>query len=198
MEYVQIAVDKRSITGSNAVRRLRRAGHVPGVLYGLGRPNLLISIADKELDRFRRAASHLVELKMGDKTRHAILREMQIDSLSDRVLHIDLDRVADDIEIEDVCTIEFKGRAKGTTEGGVFQPLSESVRVRALPKDLPGTLLLDVTDLGVGDAIRVGDLEFAAGVTVLDEAESLICQVGLPKAVAEETEEGEEAVEPAV
>ena len=199
MEYVQISVDKRTESGGGAVRRLRRAGQVPGILYGLGRPNLMIAIADKELDRFRRSESHLVELKMGDKTRHAILRELQIDSLSDRVLHVDLSRVADDIEIEDTCRIEFKGRAKGTGEGGVFQPLSESIRVRALPKNLPGSILLDITELALGDAIRVSDLELPGDVVVLDAPEALICQVSTPKATADDLEDevaGEDAVEP--
>ena len=200
MEYVQIEVQTRSEKGTAAVRRLRADGTVPGVLYGLGRPNLDLAVSERELRRFLGSGSHLVELKMGDKVRHAILRELQVDPLTDELLHVDLGRVADDVEIQDTCGLVMKGRAKGSSEGGQFQALLEEIEVRALPRYLPGTLTVDITELGVGDAVHVRDLVLPAEVVVLTPGDELVCHVTLPKAeaapAAEPTAEGEAAAAP--
>ena len=197
MDYVQIEVKTRDMRGSRAVRRMRQDGRVPGVLYGLGRPNLELDVGEKELRKFLASGSHLVELKMGDKARHAILRELQVDPLTDQIQHFDFGRVADDVEIEDTCAIFTKGRPKGSGEGGLFQALLETIAVRALPRHLPGSITLDVTDLGLGDAIHVRDLKLPAEVTVITPADELVCHVTLPKAEAAAPAEGAEGDEAA-
>lgn len=197
MDYVQIEVKTRDARGSRAMRRMRQDGRVPGVLYGLGRPNLELDVGEKELRRFLASGSHLVELKMGDKARHAILRELQVDPLTDRIQHFDFGRVADDVAIEDTCAVVTKGRPKGASEGGLFQALLEMVTVKALPRHLPGSITLDVTDLGLGEAIHVRDLKLPADVTVLTPGDELVCHVTLPKAEAAAPAEGAEAAEAA-
>lgn len=182
MEYVQIPVDRRESKGSASMRRLRAAGRVPGVLFGQGRPNLELEVSEKELRRFLDSGSHLVELKMGDKVRHAILRELQVHPLTDRILHFDLGRVADDVAIEDDCRIVTKGRAKGTVEGGVFQSVLDRVRVRALPRDLPGQIVVDVTGLAVGDAIHARDLVLGDGVVLVTPPDETVCHCVVPRA----------------
>lgn len=193
MEYVEIEVAVREKTGTSAVRRMRRDGVVPSVLYGMGRPNIHLAIARSEFERFLRSGSHLVQLRMGDKKRSAILREMQVDALSDDLLHADFTRVSDDIEIEDSCHLIFKGRAKGTSEGGVFMTFSESIQVRALPRDLPGEITIDISDMALGDSVRAGDVPLAEGVSLITDEQETLCQVSSPKAEAEpEVAEGEE------
>ncbi|MGE0190990.1 MAG: 50S ribosomal protein L25 [Planctomycetota bacterium] len=200
MDYVKIEVKTRDKRGSRAMRRMRQDGRVPGVLYGLGRPNLELDVGEKELRRFLASGSHLVELKMGDKARHAILRELQLDPLTDQIQHFDFGRVADDVEIEDTCAIVTKGRPKGSSEGGLFQALLESIDVKALPRHLPGSITLDVTELGLGDAVYVRDLKLASEVSVLTPGDELVCHVTLPKveaAAPAEAAEGAEGAEAA-
>ena len=192
MEYVQIEVARREEKGTTAVNRLRRAGILPGVLYGSGRPNLDLSIQRSEFERFLRSGSHLIRLRMGENVRSAILREVQVDPLTDDYLHADFTRVSDDVEIEDSCHLIFKGRAKGTTEGGVFQSLLEYVQVKALPRDLPGEVILDISELLVGDALRAADVPFEAGVTLITSADETLCQVTSPKAAVEDEEAEDE------
>lgn len=192
MEYVQIEVATREEKGTTAVSRLRRAGVLPGVLYGMGRPNLDLSIAVSEFERFLRSGSHLVQLRMGEDVRSAILREVQVDPLTDGYLHADFTRVSDDVEIEDSCHIVFKGRAKGTAEGGVFQSLSESIQVRALPRNLPGEITIDITELELGDGVYARDVPLGEGITLLTGGDEPLCQVTSPKAVAVEEEESAE------
>jgi large subunit ribosomal protein L25 len=193
MEFITIEVEQREERGSRAMHRLRHAARVPGVLYGLGRRNLPLTVPQDALERFLHSGSHLVELKMGEATRDAILREVQTDPLTDRVLHVDFQRVEKDALVEDDVPVVFKGTAKGVVEGGVFQGLIAHLSVRARPRDLPREILLDVTGLGIGDEIKVADIELPAGVSFAEETDRLVahCVYAAKKtAVAEEGEAG--------
>ena len=192
MEFIQIQVEQREARGSRAMHRMRREARVPAVLYGLGRRNLPLTMPAEALDRFLRSGSHLVELEMGGETRDAILREVQVDPLTDKVLHVDFQRVEKDAPVEDEVPVVFKGTAKGMSEGGLFQTLRDLLRVSARPRDLPREILIDVSPLGVGDEIRVQDVKVSEGVTLLDDAEALVAHCVPLKEVVEEEETSEE------
>jgi large subunit ribosomal protein L25 len=191
MEFIQIAVEHREETGKGPMRRLRRAGKVPGVLYGLGRRNLPLTIPQEEVDRFLKTGSHLVELRMGENKRQAIIREVQHDTLSDEILHIDFHRVDADVEIETNVLIEWKGEAPGAKEGGVFQGLMETIHVRSRPADLPRVIIIEIDSLGVGDSIHLSDVALPERVVAVGADDALVCQVVVPKVTAEETAEDE-------
>jgi large subunit ribosomal protein L25 len=193
MEFIQIQVAERSESGKGAIGRLRRAGHVPGVLYGLARRNLPLSIPGEELERFLKTRSHLVELRMGDQTRAAILREVQLDPISEQVLHVDFVRVDKDLEIEDHVPIVFKGIAKGTAEGGIFQSLTEDLEVRCRPQLIPAEIVIDVSGLGVHDGIHVKDIPLPEGVAHVGEPDDLVCHVVPVREEAAAAEPGAEA-----
>jgi large subunit ribosomal protein L25 len=193
MEFIQIEVAVREELGTAHARRIRRAGNVPAVLYGMKRPNLQLSIAEEEMQRFLKTGSHLVELRLGDKTRPAILREIQQDPVSDEILHVDFHRVDHDVEVDDHVHVHFKGRAAGEKEGGVFQTLKETIHVRCRPKLLPEEFLLEIAEMHVGDTLKVSQLEVPAGVTILDDPDDLVAQVAIPKRVAAVEVPAEEA-----
>lgn len=188
MEFFQIQVSRREETGKGPIRRLRGEGLVPGILYGLGRPNLPLKIPTGELTRFLDNPSHLVELHMGDKARQAIVREVQVDPLTDAILHVDFHRVEEGAEVEDHVRIVYKGTAIGTTKGGVFQALEEALFIRSTPRDLPAEFLVDVAHLEFGDAVLARDVALPKGVTLLTAEETILAQVAAPKRVAVEEE----------
>ena len=201
MEFIQIEVREREERGTAAMNRIRRSGGVPAVLYGLQRRNLPLTIPSRELARFIDSGSHLLELKMGGETRDAILREVQQDPLTDEILHVDLLRVDKDRRIEDSVPIRYKGTAVGTREGGLFQPLMDRLAVTARPRDLPDEILLDISDLHVGDAFYVRDVTLPDTVTCDLDADELIAHVVAVRGLAEEDEAaegGEPAGEPEV
>src|SRR5688500_2745478 len=177
MDFVQIEVARREKSGTSQSARLRNAGQVPIVLYGLRKDTLPLSVADADLDRFLRTGNRLVELSMGGNTRPAILREVQYDPISDRVLHVDFLRVDKDAEIEDSVPIVYKGRAKGASEGGVFQALRDHLDVRSRPRDLPREIVLEIDHLGVHDSIHAKEVPLPAGVTLVGSPELLLCTV---------------------
>ncbi|MDJ0523072.1 MAG: 50S ribosomal protein L25 [Planctomycetota bacterium] len=193
MEFIQIEVSQRDALGTANANRIRREGNIPAVLYGMQKRNLSLTIAQTEVDRFLRTGSHLVELRLGDQVRPAILREMQVDATTDEILHIDFNRVDQDVEVETDIPVNFKGHAAGEREGGVFQTLENTVSVRARPGDLPSEYLIDISEMALGDSVTVGSLEERPGVTLTQLPETVIAQVTMPKAVAEEPAEGEVA-----
>jgi large subunit ribosomal protein L25 len=185
MEFITIDVAPRDTNGKGHARRLRREGRVPAILYGLGRPNRGLSISYDEMDRFLKTGSRLVELKLGEKTQQALLRDLQYDPLTDDILHVDLVRVDPNAEIEAQVKIEFKGIAKGLSEGGVFEAILGEVVVRATPARLPKGILVDVTDVALNHAIMVKDLQLPEGVKVLrHRPEDHVCHVVVQKVVS--------------
>lgn len=201
MEFIQIEVKRREDLGSSNARRLRRDGWVPANLYGLGRPNLNMALQIDDVERFLASDSHLIELRMADKTRPAIVREVQQDALTDDILHLDFNRVDADQKLEDDVRIEFKGRPKGEQEGGMLSVISEVIRVQCKPLDIPGPITIDISNLALGENISAGDVPLPENVELVSESDETLVTIALPKAAASEDEgeegEGEDAT-PAV
>lgn len=189
MEFVQIEVTERETRGSKHARRQRRAGYVPAVLYGLGRKNLSLTISEEEVRRFLRTGSHLLELRLGDQTRPAIMREVQHDPVTDEILHIDFHRVDKDAEIEDDVHLTYKGVAKGAREGGLFLAIEESVTVRCRPHLIPSEIIVDVSGLAIGDAVHASDLTVPEGVTLVTPADAVLAHVQMPRLAPEPSAE---------
>ncbi len=177
MDFLQITVSKREKLGSGHSVRLRQTGHVPVVLYGNKKDTLSLTVSEADLQRFLRSGNRLVELRLGETARTAIVREVQFDPLTDAVLHADFVRVEKDQEIEDRVPLVFKGRAKGTTEGGIFQALRDALMVRCRPLDLPREIVVEVDHLGVHQGIHAGDVKLPAGVVLKTPAQALLCTV---------------------
>jgi len=191
MEFITIEVAKRENLGTAESNRLRRQDQIPAVLYGMKRPNIELSISKNEILRFLRTGSHLVELKLGDKSRPAILREKQVDASTDRILHLDFVRVDDTHEIETEVPLNWKGRAKGEGEGGVFAAMYSSVVVRAMPRALPRQYTIDISELGVNETITLGDVEQREGVSFIEDLGTVIANCVEPKADADSDDEDE-------
>jgi large subunit ribosomal protein L25 len=185
MEFIQIEVAERAERGRGAMGRLRRGGQIPAVLYGLQRRTLPLTIPATALEQFLRSGSHLVELSMGGQTRAAILREVQMDPVTDAILHVDFVRVDKDHEIEDDVHVVFRGVAKGASEGGVFHVNRDSLRVRCRPRDIPREIVLDISGLAVGDAIHVRDVAAPPGVVFVGSPDAVVCQVMVYREVVE-------------
>src|SRR5207248_2385691 len=147
-ERVKLEVQDRESRGTCEARRLRREGLVPGIL-------------DVVLD--------------GQKTpHHAILKAYQQDPLRGSVIHVDLHEVRLDQPIQAQVAVHLVGEPRGVTEGGVLSQVNREVRVEGLPMDIPDHLELDVSDMGLGDTMRLADLPPREGVTYLDDPEEIV------------------------
>jgi len=183
MKTIELAVEKRSTIGKGEARRSRAAGKIPAVVYGAGKPNVPISVDRKALsDVFREGAGEnaifLLKLAGSDQSRHAMIREMQRDPVSRKPVHIDFVRVLMDVKIQVEVPIEVVGVAKGVkVDQGILDLVTREIEIECLPTDIPAHIAVDVTELGIGDAIRVSDLKPVAGVTIVDNPEKVVVHV---------------------
>jgi large subunit ribosomal protein L25 len=190
-ERTKLLVAQREGLGSAESRRLRKDGHIPGVLYGSGEP-VAISIAERELRRALTGAAGLhsildVEIDGKGETHASILKEYQVDPVRGKVTHVDLQEVRLDRTIQASVTVLLLGGedAPGVREGGVLsQPLRE-VTVEALPLEVPEHIDLDVSGMDIGATLRISDLAAPEGVTFLDESETVVATVTAPTKVLE-------------
>ena len=193
-ERTKLIVAARSDLGSRESRRLRAQGLIPGVLYGRGKP-VAITIAERELRRALTGSAGLhsildVEIDGTGSTHASILKDYQVDAVRGGVTHVDLQEVRLDQPITASVTIHLLGaeESPGVREGGVAaQPLRE-LSVEALPLEIPEHFNLDVSQLSIGDVLRVSDIQAPEGVTVLDDPETVVATVAAPSRIVEAEE----------
>ena len=202
-ERTKLAVARRERLGSSETRRLRKRGLVPGVLYGRDEP-ISICIEERELRRALTGVGGLhsildVQVDGTGKSHASILKDYQVDKVRGHVTHVDLQEVRLDQPIHATVTVQLHGGedAPGVREGGVLsQPLRE-LNVEALPLEVPEHIDLDVSHMATGDTLRVADVTVPDGVTLLDDAETVVATVTAPtrevEPEPEEALEGEEA-----
>jgi large subunit ribosomal protein L25 len=203
-ERIRLEVRERERTGSADARRLRRAGLIPGVLYGRGQKPHAISVPERELRRVltgEHGLHAILDVALdGQKTSHAsILKEFQRDPIRGKLIHVDLQEVRLDQTIQAQVTIELVGEAIGSKEGGVLSQMTREMTVEALPLEMPDRIELDVSAMVIGDTLRISDLPPREGATFLDDPETVVATVTMPSRIVEpepeEVEEGEEVPE---
>jgi large subunit ribosomal protein L25 len=205
-ERVKLEVQARDARGSAEVRRLRRQGLIPGVIYGGGNDPAAICIPERALRKALTGAGGLhaildvvVEGDGNGNARPAILKDYQQDVITGRVSHVDLHQVRLDRPIQASVVVELVGESAGVKEGGVLSQVSREITVEALPMEIPEHIDADVSEMQIGDTLRLADLGTIEGVTFVDDPEeTVLASVGAPTRIEEpepEVEEGEEGVE---
>jgi large subunit ribosomal protein L25 len=202
MERVRLEVKPREQVGSRESRRLRREGLIPGVLYGRGKAPHTICVPERELRRALTGDHGLhaiLDVVLdGQKTTHAsILKEAQQDPVRGRLIHVDLHEVRLDQPIQAQVVVELVGESEGVKEGGVLSQVVREINVEALPMEMPDRLELDVSEMAIGDTLRLADLTTREGITYLDDPEeTVLATVTMPTRIVEpEPEEVEEELE---
>ncbi|HET8607876.1 MAG TPA: 50S ribosomal protein L25 [Gaiellaceae bacterium] len=199
-ERVKLVVRERTKLGSAETRRLRRQGLVPGVLYGRGKEPHAICIPERELRHALtgEAGLHAIldVVVEGKASSHAsVIKEYQQDVVRGGITHVDLHEVRLDQPIQATVSLHLVGESAGTKAGGVLTQALNELSVEALPMEMPHAIELDVSEMEVGDSLRVGDVAAPAGATILDDPEVVVASVTLPTRVEEPEEvlaEGEE------
>ena len=173
-QQFKLNVTSRAQTGRSASRRLRKANRVPAILYGKHTKPESLSIEGPEFVRLVKSVGGravLIELERENNAGKALsfLQEVQRDPITDKYLHVDLQEVKSDEKFEIRVPVRVSGESFGVkNQSGVLEMASQVLRVRVLPKDLPEAITVDVTELKVGETIKVGSLKPMAGVEFLD------------------------------
>jgi large subunit ribosomal protein L25 len=196
-QSTQLSITTRDISNSRATRRLRRAGQVPGVLYGGDAEPLAFAVDERELRHALAARGAVVELQLGDTTTPAVLKDAQRHPVRGTTLHVDFLRVRLDVAIHSVVALELLGGedAPGTKEGGVLEHVTREVNIEALPTDIPERLELDVSQMQVNDTLYLSAVSAPSGVTILDDPEETVVATLTPPKLQAELEALEEELE---
>jgi large subunit ribosomal protein L25 len=187
----------RDADGSRGARRLRRSGQIPGVVYGGGEDPVTLQIELLTLRRVLAHAGQIVDLDLDGATVPVLLKDTQRHPVTGEPVHVDLLRVRMDVAIQTTVVVELVGAddAPGVKEGGVMEQVNREITVEALPGDIPDTLTLDVSGMTVNDTLTLADLTPPAGVTLIDDPETVLATCTPPRLEVEPTEEIEEETE---
>jgi large subunit ribosomal protein L25 len=205
MEAVLEAV-KRSGKGKNEARRLRAAGHVPAVVYGAQKAGdaiapVQVAVSPKEMMRILHSASgvnSLITLNVaGESTQRVLVREFQLDPVTQQLLHADFYRVNLERKIAISVPIVLHGEPKGVKQqDGVLEFLHKEIEVECLPTQIPDHVDIDVSELELGQAIYVKDIAANATWVPLSDTDLMLVHVVSAKVVVEPTVEAAAAAAP--
>ncbi|MGA0373273.1 MAG: 50S ribosomal protein L25/general stress protein Ctc [Flavobacteriaceae bacterium] len=199
MKSITIKGSKRESVGKVATKALRNADKVPCVLYGGENP---IHFSANELDFSKLVYTpnaHTVVLDInGDQKINAILQDIQFHPVSDKILHVDFYQLSEDKEVNMEIPVVIEGSAPGVLlEGGTLVISKRKLKVRALPKNLPDFINVDISSLKLGNKIFTSELE-SKDFTILHPENTVVCKVRTSRAsmsLEAEVEEGEVAEE---
>lgn len=203
MSEILVNGNKRTLSTKGAVNQMRRDGNVPGIFYTKGVEPIPVSVSEKELKPIVfTSETHIINLKIDNGEEYkSILKNVQFDPVTDRVVHFDFLGISADQEIEIDVPIMFEGQAKGVKEGGIVQQTLHKVTVSCLPADIPQHISINVANLALGDSIHVRDLVIDK-VKFLQNPDVIIVSVVVPRAAIEATKleavEGDEKAEPEI
>ena len=192
----KLDVSSRSAGGSRAVRRLRRSGRVPGVLYGGGGDSVSFDADARELRLALAGSGAVLDLSVdGAKATPVVLKETQRDPVRGETVHVDLLRVRLDQAIHAVVPLELTGTedAPGVKEGGVLEQPTRELNVEALPTAIPESIVHAIGEMQIGETILLAAVVVPEGVTLLDEVEETVVATLSPPRLQSEVEEEIEA-----
>jgi len=189
MDEIALKVEARDGNGKGAARRLRRSGKIPGVFYGPKRSTVALAVEDREFTTHvgRLEGSHLIRFDsaVADlQQKVALMREVQTHPVSGAVLHVDFYEVDLTQRLQVTVPLHFVGKAVGTADGGILQPVIREIEVECLPTDIPPFIEVDVSALAIHDAVHLADLQIPPNVTAIFETNDAVVTV-LPPTVEE-------------
>jgi large subunit ribosomal protein L25 len=200
MEAV-LEAQKRDTFGKNEARRLRAKGLIPGVVYGGKDGGMPVAVNPKELMRILHSesgANTLISLKLEGADARVLVKEYQVDPIHHKLLHADFYRIALDKTLTVAVPIVLRGEPKGVKQqGGVVDFVHREFEVECLPTDIPEKVELDISELIIGQSIRVRDLPENPKWQAVSEPDMMIVHVVALKAEAEPVAEAAVVATPA-
>ncbi|UCF30302.1 MAG: 50S ribosomal protein L25/general stress protein Ctc [bacterium] len=208
MASLKLNAELRDGTGKGVARKLRRSGRIPAVLYGQGMEGTALSLNADDLT-YLIAKGHAttsilrLEIQEGKDSfeRNVLIKELQRHPYRDAIYHVDLQEIALDQDITIKVPVETTGESEGVKMGGILEFKRRELEVTCLPGKIPDSLVIDISELQIGDVVHVADLSPPEGVTIPHDVNFTIITVVAPRVeeeAVEEVEEEEALAEPEV
>lgn len=188
----QLNANVRSAHGKGVARKLRAQGKIPGIVYGRGKDNVMLSLDPSELRKAMDPARKLntfFKLSVDGTEEQCIIADYQMDPIRDEFLHVDFLRVDADAEVFVKIPVRYTGRSVGVVAGGKLKTTRREVRIAAKPGEIPVEMVVDVTPLNGGEKLRFGDIPLSTG-RLLENPDIVVALVDAPKAAAEDDKKG--------
>lgn len=181
MKTISVKAVKREEYGKKAAKAVRREGMVPCVLSGHGE-SVAFSVDPREIKPLIYTPnSYIVEFDLEGKKELAVLREAQFHPVREEILHMDFFRVVSGKPVSIAIPVRLTGNAEGVKVGGKLTLSARKLTVSALAENLPDEIVVDVTELGVGKTIFVGDLQYE-NLKFVTPATTAVCAVRVTRA----------------
>ncbi len=193
-----LSVRERQSFGKGGARKLRRDGRAPAIAYADGNKPLHFDLEEANLLQILRkhGKNALVTLDFADSDipdTLVMLRELQREPISRSVMHVDFNLVSLDKPVHVPVKLSYDGRPIGLIEGGIADVIRREIVVECLPNKIPTQISVDVTGLGLNEALHVGDVVLPEGLSYVDDVKLTLVTISAPKGVEEVAEEdGEE------
>src|SRR5512137_2778544 len=202
MKSVALNAFPRTLGRRAGAKKLRSTGRIPAIIYGRQAQPQNLELSSKEMeDLIHHSVSEnlLVDLAVKDDARPkrlALVQEVQHHPLTGKVLHVDFHEVAENEKVTIMVPVETVGEAEGVkTDGGVLEHVLFKIKVRALPKDLPEQIVVDVTHLKIGQAIHLGEIKAPENTEIIGDKHISVIAVAAPRTEEEEAAELAAALE---
>lgn len=192
MAQITVHAEVREELGKGANRRLRARGKLPAVVYGHGIESSAISLTIRDVDLILHSETGhntIFELHFGKQSDNVIIKDYQLDPIKGTLVHADLQTVAMDKRMTFAVPVQIKGTPVGVIAGGVLDLVLREIELECLPADLPDNIVIDVTDLDIGDAVRVKILDIDSSKIDLVSDPELVILTVVPPHVEKEPEE---------
>lgn len=200
---ITIAAEPRSTRGKNEARRLRVAGSIPSVVYGVGGESVAVAVSPKEITKILKSKSghntiFNLDIK-GTENTPVMVVDWQLDPIKDNILHADLKRVDLTKPIRVLVPVHTQGDPKGVKiQGGIHEVVTREIEIECLPDDIPEEFIVDVTELLIGQTIRAQDVPMQGSMTLTSHGDAVISHVVSLKAEAAPAEGEAKTAEPEV
>jgi large subunit ribosomal protein L25 len=189
MHTLAIETEPREITTQGKLNDLKKSGWIPAILYGPSKTkeskNALLKVNEKIFLKTltgHKWSSVILDLKVGSESMNAIIKDIQVDPVSRKLIHLDFRRISMTEKIEAAIPIQMEGESTGVkNQGGTIQHLVHEIKVRCLPADMPEKIIINVSKLEIGQGVSLKEIKPIEGVEMLADMNLLIINVVAPK-----------------
>ena len=202
VETVKLAAQPRDRVGKGAARAVRRAGRVPGVVYGEGQTPDLISLDPRDVTREMSKTgffTRLFELDLGDRSIRALARDIQFHPVTDAPEHVDFLRVSDTTRIRVAVPVRFlnSDKAPGIKRGGVLNVVAHNVEVFCSITTIPRVIEVDLAGLDINDSVHMSTIQLPEGVRPTNSRDFTVAAIGAPTVMRSDDEAADAAAKAA-
>ena len=187
----ELILNKRIKNSSNSAKKERKHGKIPGVIYGKKLGSMMFEIGEMDLvSELSITGEHgVVNFDLDGYSGKAIIKDVQKDSLTHKVMHIDLEEVYGNENVVAEVPIRFNGKDFLSKKGVVLQSQKDSVKVSCKPEDLPKVIDIDVSKAHIGSVYKISDLEIGSEISIIDDLSSICASVVTDQFIPEGDEE---------